>query len=110
MDYSPALMTRLLVLAATFASAAFVAGCGGGGNGDGGGGGSDVADNAAYSAAYDICVAGLESTASDYSVPANKDAVAQIVVEQVSGGRPEDEVAAKQGCLDALNGVPRKDQ
>ena len=104
------MIVRVLVIAATLASASFVAGCGGGGNGDGGGGGDDVADNASYSAAYDICVAGLESTASDYSVAANKDAVAEIVVEQVSGGRPDDEAAAKQGCLDALNGVARKDQ
>jgi hypothetical protein len=104
------MILRTLLLSATLCSATFLAGCGGGGGSGNGGGGKDVADNAAYSAAYDICVGGVESTASDYAVAPTKDAVSATIVEQVSGGRPEDEAAARQGCLDALNGVPRKDE
>jgi hypothetical protein len=80
---------------------ALAAGCGGGG-GDGGGNGG-LTDNAAYDAAFDICAGGVQATADAYALEPNKEAVAQVVVEQVSGGSPKDEMAARQGCLDALN-------
>jgi hypothetical protein len=95
----------LALLAATLA----LAGCGGdsgngGGGGDDGGGGAGAVDkeSASYEAAFDICRGGVKETADAYAVEATNEAVAQIVVEQVSGGSVRDEASARQGCLDAL--------
>lgn len=95
-------MTRMPRKRGTLALAlvALAAGCGGGGDGGGGGGSTD---SAAYDAAFDICAGGVKATADAYAVEPNKEAVAQVVVEQVSGGSPKDETLARQGCLDALN-------
>lgn len=82
-----------------------LAGCGGdsGGNGGGGDGAGGVdKEGAAYEAAFDICRGGVKATADAYAVEATEEAVAQIVVEQVSGGSVQDESSARQGCLDAL--------
>jgi hypothetical protein len=97
----------LLSTVAVLGAALALGGCGGGGGGgggDGGGGGGDAGDEkgAAYEAAFDICGPGLKATAEAYAVEPTKEAVAQIVVEQVSGGSIQDEKSAKQGCLDAL--------
>lgn len=107
--YDPVRMpTRLTGTLLALAGAGLLAACGGGG--DSGGESENVGDNAAYSGAYDICVAGIESTASDYAIEPTKEAVINLVIEQISGGRPEDETAARQGCADGLAKAPRKDQ
>jgi hypothetical protein len=95
-----ALRSTLAVLAAATA----LAGCGGGGEGGGGGGdtGGSGERGAAYDAAFDICREGVKATADAYAVEPTKEAVAQIVVEQVSGGSVQDEENARQGCMDAL--------
>jgi hypothetical protein len=88
---------RLALLAAV----AVLAGCGGGGGGDDDGGGSGNT-SAAYDAAFDICAGGIQATADTYAVEPNEEAIAQIVVEQVSGGTPDEEKSAREGCLAAL--------
>jgi hypothetical protein len=96
-------------LAALLAAVA-LAGCGGGGSsggGDTGGGGSGSGSGsgdkgAAYDAAFDICRGGVKATADAYAVEPTKEAVSDLVVEQVSGGSARDEQSARQGCLDAL--------
>jgi hypothetical protein len=97
----------LLSSLAVLVGAVALAGCGGGGGGSGGGDGGAGGDQghekgAAYEAAFDICGPGVKATAEAYAVEPTKEAVAQIVVEQVSGGSIEDEKSAKQGCLDAF--------
>jgi hypothetical protein len=87
---------------AALAVVVVLAGCGGGG-GNGGGGDGGGNRGAAYDAAFDICSPGVEATADIYAVEATREAVASIVVEQVSGGSPQDEQSARQGCLDALD-------
>jgi hypothetical protein len=92
-------LSSLAVLGAALA----LAGCGGGGGGGGGGDGDGGDDKgAAYEAAFDICSPGVKATAEAYAVEPTEKAVAQIVVEQVSGGSPADEEKARQGCMDAL--------
>jgi hypothetical protein len=76
-------------------------GCGGGG--DGGGGGAEGNKGGTYDAAFDICAGGTKVTAESYAVEATPDAVADVVVELVAGGSPQDETSARQGCLDAIN-------
>jgi hypothetical protein len=84
-------------------SALALAGCGGGGESDDGGAGTGGGTRgAAYEAAFDICRGGLEATAEAYAVPATEAAVTAVIVEQVSGGSPEEEQNARQGCLDAI--------
>jgi hypothetical protein len=85
------------------ATAALAACGGGGGGGDGGDGGGSGEQGAAYDAAFDICRGGVKATADAYAVEPTKEAVAQVVVEQVSGGSPRDEKKARDGCLAALN-------
>ena len=101
--HAPVVRSRTPLLAVLTAAVA-LAGCGsesGGGNGDGGGGGVDK-EGAAYEAAFDICRGGVQATADAYAVEPTNEAVAAIVVEQVSGGSIQDEENARQGCLDAL--------
>ena len=89
-----------------------LAGCGGGGGGDGGaaeggegaGGGTR---GASYDAGYQICEPGLRAVADLYAVEPKRDAVLKLIVEQVSGGRPEDEKAAREGCSAALDKKPQ---
>ena len=92
------LVSSLAVIGAALA----FGGCGGGGGGGGGGGDQGHEKGAAYEAAFDICSPGLKATAEAYAVEPTKEAVSQIVVEQVSGGSIQDEKSAKQGCLDAI--------
>lgn len=94
------------VLAALAASLA-VAGCGGGSGGGGGTGGGVDKGGAAYEAAFDLCRGGVNATADAYAVERTREAVAQVVVEQVSGGSVQDEQNARQGCLDALDQAGR---
>jgi hypothetical protein len=92
-------------LAAALLAALTLAGCGsesGGGGGGDGGGDAGAEQGAAYEAAFDICAGGVKATAEAYAVEANDDAVASVVVEQVSGGSARDEDSARRGCLDAL--------
>ena len=106
--YHAPVVSRRTPALALLAAALALAGCGGdsGGNGDGGGGagggGGVDKEGAAYEAAFDICRGGVKATADAYAVEATNEAVAQIVVEQVSGGSVQDEASARQGCLDAL--------
>jgi hypothetical protein len=81
------------------ATVAVLAGCGGGDD-DGGGGGGNT--SAAYDAAFDICSGGVTATADAYAVEPNEEAIAQVVIEQVSGGTPEEEKSARDGCLAGL--------
>jgi hypothetical protein len=90
-------MPRLALVAA----AALLAGCGGGGDDDGGGAGGGNT-SAAYDAAFDICSGGVTATADAYAVEPNEEAIAQVVVEQVSGGTPQEEMSAREGCLAGL--------
>jgi hypothetical protein len=95
----------LLSSLAVVGAAVTLAGCGGGGGGGGGtgeGGDQGSEKGAAYEAAFDICSPGLKATAEAYAVEPTEEAVAQIVVEQVSGGSAADEESARQGCKDAL--------
>jgi hypothetical protein len=93
----------LALLGASLLFAACGGGGGGGGGGGNGGGGGDVEEKgAAYEAAFDICSPGLKATAEAYAVEPTEEAVAQIVVEQVSGGSAQDEKSAREGCLDAI--------
>jgi hypothetical protein len=73
-----------------------LAGCGRGGEDVGDGG------SVAYDAAFDMCSGGLTVTADNYAVEPTREAVAQVVAEQISGGSPQNEEPARQGCLDAL--------
>ncbi len=86
---------------AAIPAAILLAGCGGGDDGDEGDGEGNR--RASYDAAFQICEPGVRATADLYAVEPTKEAVAAIVTEQVSGGSPPDEVAALEGCLDALN-------
>lgn len=81
------------------AGALALAGCGSKAGGD-----TNAPNNnsAAYDAAYDICAGGTKATADAYAVEATKEAVTQLVVEQVSGGTPQDEKSAREGCRAAL--------
>jgi hypothetical protein len=88
---------------ALLAAGVALAGCGGGGGGGGGGDDESANRGAAYDAAFDICSPGVKATADAYAVEPTREAVAQIVVEQVSGGSPDDEQSARQGCLDAFD-------
>ena len=99
-------MRRRTFALAVLATALALAGCGGesgGGGGGGAGGGGEVEKGAAYDAAFDICRGGVKATADAYAVEATREAVTQIVVEQLSGGSVRDEAAARQGCHDALD-------
>jgi hypothetical protein len=97
-------MRHLGPILALLGSTLALAACGGGGGGGGGGGdtgGGDGNQGAAYDAAFDICSPGLKATAEAYAVEPTQEAVAQVVVEQVSGGG-QDEKRARAGCLAAL--------
>ena len=100
MAYHAADVGRTPRTALLLAAVALVAGCGGGGDDDGGG--DDGNTSASYDAAFDICSGGVKATADAYAVEPTEEAVAQIVVEQVSGGTPQEEKAAREGCLAGL--------
>jgi hypothetical protein len=99
LSYDGCLVSRIPRLA-LLAAVAVLAGCGGGGDDDGGGGGGNT--SASYDAAFDICSGGVKATADAYAVEPNEEAVAQVVVEQVSGGTPQEEKSAREGCLAGL--------
>jgi hypothetical protein len=100
--YDPPVVRTLAPLLGVL-SALALGGCGSGGESDGGGAGTGAdTRGAAYEAAFDICRGGLKATAEAYAVPATEEAVTAVIVEQVSGGSPEEEQNARQGCLDAM--------
>ena len=99
MAYDCGLVSRLPRLA-LLAAVALLAGCGGGGGDDDEGGGGNT--SAAYDVAFDICSGGVKATADAYAVEPTEDAIADLVMEQVSGGTPEEEKSAREGCLAGL--------
>jgi hypothetical protein len=97
--YDCGLVSRLPRLA-LLAACALLAGCGGGDGDDDEGGGGNT--SAAYDVAFDICSGGVKATADAYAVEPTEDAIADLVMEQVSGGTPEEEKSAREGCLAGL--------
>jgi hypothetical protein len=84
------------------ACAVLVAGCGGGGDDDGGDGGGAGTPN--YDAGFQTCEQGVRATADLYAVEPTREAVADIVTEQLAGGSgAQDEQEIREGCLAALD-------
>jgi hypothetical protein len=90
----------LVALAAALA----LAGCGDeGGTGTPGADTRPFEERGSYQAAYQLCEGGLELTAQAYALEADREQVLAVVTEQLAGGAPDEEAAARQGCEDALD-------
>ena len=100
-------------LAATFAAAALLAGCGSTDTGAGGGGGeptrtaNDQEVQLAYENGYQQCTGfPLKDLQQTYNAEeATKDSVGDAVARS-NPGQPELQEPTKQGCIDAIDGKP----
>jgi hypothetical protein len=92
---------------ALLAATATLAACGTAADEDGGGARGPGSPN--YDAGFQTCEPGVEATADLYAVEPTKEAVANVVTEQLAGGSSaEDEQEIRQGCLDALEKAEQK--
>ena len=100
-------------LAATFAAAALLAGCGSTDTGAGGGGGeptrkaNDQEVQLAYENGYQQCTGfPLKDLQQTYNAEqATKESVGDAVARS-NPGQPELQEPTKQGCIDAIDGKP----
>jgi hypothetical protein len=98
----------LTTIPALALAALALAGCGGGGGGvENDERGIDTGSNV-YQAAFGICAADSPAVLkSTYRTPSDSpEDISEAIATNLAGGNPDDEEAARQGCIDGLESQP----